>query len=995
MARRPRKTARFCGAALLTISMVAGMAPGALPAEPVRRDRVVLFQDEGHALRDFDRRAGRIAPTLTQRKIVAGLGGTARWNRFGTPLSLISYEGYLDRGLAGSPAHAAREWVAQHRELFRLSDADLSGLRLQHVLPIGDGWSVQFRQTYGGIESVVDGRITLALDGDKLAYVSSSAAPGSPLATTPRISATDAVLAAASDVDFGLRASDLTSPETDRDWTVFATEVISEPARARLRALPTPHDGIRLVYETLLIDNDHSHGHPEAWVHFVDALTGRPLRRESRIQFEKAPEPPTWSVYTNTPPLDYAKPGKRVLWCWADAKGCERGLKNKGAYGPWDTIPGAGAPTFTTSGNAAKSAQSWISPLTPGEQYAPASPTREYTFPFTNQWYETGCNPASMATPERIDVDAATANLFAMHNRLHDWSYMLGFTEEAYNLQVVNRQSDQSDAEGNDPEIGNSQAGAMFGTGTPLYGRDNANQITPQDGVPPITNMYLWQPIGASFYPPCVDGDFDMAVIGHEYTHAISNRMVAGPDSGLSGPQSGAMGESWSDLTAVEYLQEYGFAPVGKENPFAVGAYVTGDLETAIRNYGMNNSPLNYSNIAYDFVGAQVHADGEIWSATNFSLREALVRRYNDRFPESDRALQRACADGKVDADRCPGNRRWIQIVFDAFKLMESGVSMVDARDAYLAADKVRFDSANRDLLWREFARRGLGKKAKSNGAADEQPRPSFEDPTGPNGDVTFRLVTETGKAIDGQVFVGDYEARSAPIVSTDDAKETMTPGRYDFVAQASGYGMKRFSADIDPGSQTVTVKMPLNLASGENGAKATGDGAGWGALIDDTEASNWTSDEGPVVEGKQVTVDLAGGKHLIDTVNVSAMLNPSGGQNRFSALRSFAIEVCSGKCKNADEFKRIYTSKKNAFPAVPPRPKAPHLILRSFDVPNVTATHVRLVVLTNQCTGVKEFRKENDNDATKRSTCLVGYEPLVPGQPDIVRAAEFQVFAP
>ena len=78
--------------------------------------------------------------------------------------------------------------------------------------------------------------------------------------------------------------------------------------------------------------------------------------------------------------------------------------------------------------------------------------------------------------------------------------------------------------------------------------RDNANQITLNDGVPGITNMYLWQPIAGAFYAPCVDGDYDMSVIGHEYTHAISNRMAGGPDANLTGTQAGAMGESWSDL---------------------------------------------------------------------------------------------------------------------------------------------------------------------------------------------------------------------------------------------------------------------------------------------------------------------------------------------------------------------------------------------------------------------------------------------------------------
>ncbi|MFC5112138.1 M36 family metallopeptidase [Kibdelosporangium philippinense] len=49
--------------------------------------------------------------------------------------------------------------------------------------------------------------------------------------------------------------------------------------------------------------------------------------------------------------------------------------------------------------------------------------------------------------------------------------------------------------------------------------------------------MYLWQPTPGGFYAPCVDGDYDMSVIGHEYGHAISGRLIAGPNSGWSGAQ--------------------------------------------------------------------------------------------------------------------------------------------------------------------------------------------------------------------------------------------------------------------------------------------------------------------------------------------------------------------------------------------------------------------------------------------------------------------------
>ena len=34
---------------------------------------------------------------------------------------------------------------------------------------------------------------------------------------------------------------------------------------------------------------------------------------------------------------------------------------------------------------------------------------------------------------------------------------------------------------------------------------------------------------------------------------------------------------------------EHGYAPSDDENPFAVGAYVTGSKQKGIRNYGMND----------------------------------------------------------------------------------------------------------------------------------------------------------------------------------------------------------------------------------------------------------------------------------------------------------------------------------------------------------------------------------------------------------------------
>ncbi len=239
-------------------------------------------------------------------------------------------------------------------------------------------------------------------------------------------------------------------------------------------------------------------------------------------------------------------------------------FENVAAPGPWDIVNQTGESTLTTVGNNANTHEAWVSPLTPGgTAQAPVSPTREYTQEFTDAWNNSKCDPAQL-TPGGNDINQSVTNLFVAHNRMHDFSYYLGFTEENYNLQLDNLGRGGVDG---DQEIGNVQAGALTGGQPSFLGRDNANQITLQDGVPGITNQYLFQPLAGAFYAPCVDGGLDMGIVGHEYTHAISNRMIGGPDEGLTSEQGGAMGESWGDLVAGEYMFSHGYSqrrqPVG------------------------------------------------------------------------------------------------------------------------------------------------------------------------------------------------------------------------------------------------------------------------------------------------------------------------------------------------------------------------------------------------------------------------------------------------
>ena len=743
---------------------------------------------------------------------------------------------------------------------------------------------------------------------------------------------------------------------------------------------------------------------------------------------------PRWRFFPTNPSLDSlgaSTPSNSVVACWfAPTTDCSYqlgALGNPQAPGPWDTLAGTGLGTSTTVGNNANTHEAWASPLTPGGLLqAPVSPTRQYTDQFTDAWNNSKCDPAQLV-PGGNDINHSVTNLFVNLNRMHDYSYYLGFTEQNYNLETSNQ--GRGGMQG-DPEIGNAQAGALSGApyATGL-GRDNANQIALQDGVPGITNQYLFQPIAGAFYAPCTDGSLDFGIVGHEYTHAISNRMVAGPDEGLTSEQGGAMGESWGDLNAAEYQFSHGLDNGG--NIWAVGVYATQNKDVAIRDFAINDNPLNYSDYGFDTTGPEVHADGEIWNGTQWEVRQALVDQWNKKYPYKDAKLQRYCsvsqvANGPRHASSCPGNRRWIQLIFDSFLLQQGATSMLDARDAMIAADKMRFKGEDVKSMWAAFAKRGMGFGASVKNGDDTDPVPSFATPEGQGKNVK---VTFKGKG-SGTVYIGRYEARVSPVA--DLAKTTplgdtisMTPGTYEALYVSPTHGFNRFTVKVPAVakgkkgkkslSKTVRIETSSNYAALAGGASVIGATAGSrnaAALIDGTEATNWGGVTAGNVDDTHpfVAVDLAGSKAVkIKRVNVSAYLTPapaSGDElplltkvdedpdsgSRFTALRQFGIDVCTSSCTSPGAtWTRVYTSSADAFPGVQPRPVSPNLNLRTFKVggkKGVKATAVRLVALENQCTGYAGYAGEQDNDPLNDTDCKSASD-----RGTIVHAAELQVF--
>lgn len=975
-----RRGITVSAAALAAVVAVGTATSGsALAAAPPDTPRAVPPAGDSHEhLPDIDLRRASVAPTAAQRSAAApggdarrGTGGASvTFNRFGS-VGTVAPAGTaaLATGLGSDPVGAARAYLRRNATAFGLTAADIRAMEHVSTNTIGTSSVVMLRQVIGGIPAGIDGLVVIAVEKGSARYVSSSLSPlrgtASARRAAPSLTPEKALERAAANV--GAKATDVTPGKatprsTESGWTTLRAKGLVGDQQVKQVAVPVPGSDARTAYHVVLRDEEDS-----GYSVYVDAATGEVLARENLVDFDT--DNPRWKVFTGTPSSDHSSTDTRVEWCWTTATGCTETVGNPASPNAWDVDPVTGLSTTTTNGNNALSGERWVGggPVTP----VLPKPDRSYVYPWTNQWQAEKCSPTTYSSPARNDIDAATSNLFAMHNRMHDWSYQLGFTETAWNFQ---RDNAGKGGLGNDPVLGYSQSGAQTGS------RNNANFGTPPEGTSGYSNMYLWQPLAGAFYAPCVDGDYDMSVIGHEYGHGISNRMAGGPNSGLSGLQAGAMGESWSDLLATEYLQEYGYVPVSA-TATPMGAYVTGNENRGIRNYNFSKSPLNYSNVGYDLTGPQVHADGEIWSATQSDIRSAFMSRYG----AGDAALQRSCATGATPATECPGNRRWIQLVFDAWLLMPSGaVSMVDARNAMLTADLLRFGGANQDLLWNGFAGRGLGEGASSVNSADSNPTPSFASPHGSPATLRFNPTDEDGQPVPGaQLFVGEYTARSTPVADTDGASALgdtfeILPGERTYTVIAPGRAQTRvtFAAKPDQ-TRDLPVKVLTNLASSQAGATISGEGVDVPAAIDGDEGSTATTVPAPTASQKQLTIDLAGGRQVVRRVQVSALPEP-GAAGRFQNLRSFTVLACDARgtvlCDQDADFSPVFTSAPDAFPGAAPRPVAPELKMRSFAIPQTTATHLRIQLDANQCQGGPQFQGEQDADPKNATDCTTAY---------------------
>jgi len=143
----------------------------------------------------------------------------------------------------------------------------------------------------------------------------------------------------------------------------------------------------------------------------------------------------------------------------------------------------------------------------------------------------------SSATDAKKNYQAAVTNAFYITNILHDFYYVYGFTEKYGNFQTNNW---GRGGEGNDQLIVFIQNSG---------GNNNAYMISGADGRNPRMKLLVYNRIKDFERDPA----FSNQVIIHEYTHAVSARLVGGPSqtSCFKLAEADAVNEGISDFFSL------------------------------------------------------------------------------------------------------------------------------------------------------------------------------------------------------------------------------------------------------------------------------------------------------------------------------------------------------------------------------------------------------------------------------------------------------------
>lgn len=535
----------------------------------------------------------------------------------------------LSEPQSDSADNIARRFLGRNNALFALSGASIEELKLENEDNDQGTTFLNYTQIAGGLK-VFEGQVQVVVNrnGEVLNVREGFLVDGPPRRRNGAMNEARAIAKA-----FEHAGRNVFPSFVENYSRRSATEMsrFANPIDLNLEDVLSEQNVVRVGGESRLAWHVFAEVGPEEWYEILlDAYTGELLLRHNLYVHQAQ-----GTVYTEAPDKGARQlvsfVGDTVINTSAGWLGTSTVTTGNNAEAYLDTnadnVPDANNSTGLSNGHA-------------------SSATQDFTFPF------------STTVDPRTQQAAVVTNLFYYNNVMHDFSYNLGFTETARNFQVNNFGRGGT---GND----SVRAEAQDGSGT-----NNANFATPPDGSRPRMQQYLF-----TAATPDRDSSVDGDVVFHEYGHGISNRLIGNGSTALSGTQSGAMGEGWSDYWAITI-----------NNDGAVGEYSTANPNGIRRAaYSVPAATVHDSYADVGAGGFQVHRDGEVWAATLWDLRTQL---------------------GAATTDR---------LVLNGMKFTPTRPSFLNARDGILQADQNLNGGANRCTIWTVFARHGMGVSAVGN----------------------------------------------------------------------------------------------------------------------------------------------------------------------------------------------------------------------------------------------------------------------------------------
>lgn len=616
---------------------------------------------------------------------------------------------FLTGTASGEPLDLALDYLEANAASFGLTAADIANHEVtdQYISTHNDVTHIYLNQTYNTLPIAGSLISVNVMDDGRLLNAHSTFLPdlGTPTGSPqPTISALDALDAMTDKFGWGYREQPvIVSAQNDTAQTteLSGAGLSADNITARLQYMPVADGAVELVWNVNLYDIGS-----DFWLDaHISAVDGEILGISDWV------DNASYNVYAlpgETPidpdiadnPSDPNHPNFKPRTVVLDPQD-----SLASPYGWHDTNGVTGAEYTDTRGNNVYAQEDRDADNAGGTR---PDGTASLTFDF----------PMDLTlAPDTYDA-ALTTNLFYVNNMIHDILYYYGFDESAGNFQENNY--GRGGAEGDQV-----MADAVDGSGM-----NNANFATPPDGINGRMQMYEF-----NYTTPNRTSDLDNTIIIHEYGHGLSNRLTGGPanSNALNASESRGMGEGWSDFYGLTLTQKATDPQLGT---YPIGNYVLG-ADPTDKNGGIRTQPysadMSENTLTYKNVGTQVvpHGVGEVWCSVLWDLNMNLIH----GIPSEGIAGFGFSPDFYTPLSG--GNTIALQLVTEAMKLQPANPTMIDGRDAILAADTALTNGANHEAIWLTFARRGMGFSADDGGSAfNLNVTEAFDLPPFPTGEI-------------------------------------------------------------------------------------------------------------------------------------------------------------------------------------------------------------------------------------------------------------------